>query len=127
VIRRGIKLLEEREGTGPLAQKGSNVVYNLRVYLNKGGEVQINETAGHPPEVIRHEATGDLLNFVCRIGRRDAFAAVEYALEGMREGGYRKIRSKPQLAYGEAGVPGKIPKNAIVTFEVWLRKVTNGA
>ena len=127
MIRRGLKLLDEREGTGPLAQKGSSVVYNLRVYLNKGDEVAINDVTGHPPEVVRHDPSGDLFNFRCRIGKRDAFAAVEYTLEGMREGGYRKIRSKPQLAYGEAGVPGKIPKNAIVIFEVWLRKVTNGA
>jgi hypothetical protein len=37
----GLKLLEEQEGTGAPAKKGDRVVYNSRIFLNKGGEVQI--------------------------------------------------------------------------------------
>src|SRR5581483_9809753 len=38
-LRSGLKLLEEREGTGEPAGKGDRVVYNLRTYLNRGEEV----------------------------------------------------------------------------------------
>jgi hypothetical protein len=124
MIRRGLKLLDEHEGTGRVAKKGSHVVYNVRVYLNKGDEVPINNVSQHAPQHVREDAKGGLVDFVCRLGKREAFAAVEYALEGMREGGYRKVRSKPQLAYRDTGIPGLIPKNAVVMFEIWLRKVT---
>jgi len=28
----------------------------------------------------------------------------------MKEGGYRKVKAKPHLAYREAGVPGVVPR-----------------
>ena len=36
----------------------------------------------------------------------------------MRVGGRRRIRVAPHLAYGEAGVPGVIPPNALLTVVV---------
>ena len=125
-IRPGIKLIEEREGSGMLAEKGCHATYNLRAYLSKGDEVLINRrdiAVSWPTEMFTSDDKGDLINFVCVIGKREAFAAVEYALIGMKEGGYRKVKAKPHLAYREAGVPGLVPKNAMLTFEIWLRKL----
>lgn len=53
----GLKLLEEREGEGQPAQKGDRLVYNIRVFLNKGDEVPLNEIqAKHlPAEMVRVE------------------------------------------------------------------------
>ena len=39
----GIKLLNDREGSGESAKKGDTVIYNLRIHLNKGDEVPLNE------------------------------------------------------------------------------------
>ena len=39
----GLKLLDEREGTGTPAQKGDLVVYNSRIFLNHGEEVSLND------------------------------------------------------------------------------------
>jgi FKBP-type peptidyl-prolyl cis-trans isomerase len=129
-IRPGIKLLEEREGTGQVAQKGCHATYNLRAYLNKGDEVRVNHRGVDvewPPEMLTRDERGELINFVCIIGKRQAVAAVEYSLVGMKEGGYRKVKAKPHLAYREAGVEGVVPKNAVLTFEIWLRKLRCGA
>lgn len=51
----GLKLLDEREGIGSAAQKGDRVVYTMRLYLNRGDEVPLNEKqAEHAPkETIR--------------------------------------------------------------------------
>ena len=128
--RPGIKLLEEREGTGRPAEKGCHATYNLRAYLNKGDEVPVNRRdpgAPWPKDMIASDAKGELINFVCVLGKRQAIAAVEYSLRGMKVGGYRKVRAKPHLAYRAAGVPGVGPKNAMLTFEIWLRKLRCGA
>ena len=39
----GIKLLDDREGSGAPAKKGDKVIYNVRIHLNKGDEVLLNE------------------------------------------------------------------------------------
>ncbi|MBI5102866.1 MAG: hypothetical protein HZB33_13665, partial [Nitrospirae bacterium] len=49
-IKKGIKLLEEREGEGPPAEKGDHVYYNLRAYLSKGEEIIVNERYRDIPE-----------------------------------------------------------------------------
>ena len=47
----GLKLLEEREGEGMPASKGDRVMFNIRLFLNEGAEVLLNETqAKHLPK-----------------------------------------------------------------------------
>jgi len=46
------------------------------------------------------------------------FAGLFYGVEGMRVGGTRRLRIAPHLAYREAGVPGVIPSNALLTVEI---------
>ena len=131
-LRSGIRLLAVTEGTGRVAQRGDEVVYHLRGFLSRGEEIPINELPGVPMDEVRRRNPAMLdehdgytfLNFDCRLGRREAIAGVEYALEGMKEGGYRKVKVSPHLAYRDQGRPGRVPANAVVTFDIWLRKFT---
>lgn len=121
----GLKLLEEREGEGRPAQKGDRVIFNMRLFLNKGDEVPLNETqAKHlPKEMMRVE---DGVTFVDRtivLGRRQAIAGVEHALMGMKVGGYRKVRISPHLAYRDKGIPDLIPPEAVLICEIRLRDI----
>jgi FKBP-type peptidyl-prolyl cis-trans isomerase (trigger factor) len=123
----GLKLFEEREGTGVPAEKSDRVLFNMRLFLNRGDEVLLNETqAKHlPKEMIR---VVDGMTFVDRtivLGRREAIAGVEHALIGMKIGGYRKVRISPHLAYRDKGIPNLIPPDAVLICEIWLRDIVS--
>jgi FKBP-type peptidyl-prolyl cis-trans isomerase len=121
----GLKLLDEREGDGPSAQKGDRVMFQMRLFQNKGDEIPLNETqAKHlPKEMIR---VVDGMTFVDRtivLGQREAIAGVEHTLMGMKAGGYRKVRISPHLAYRDKGIPDLVPPDAVLIVELWLREV----
>jgi hypothetical protein len=125
-LRSGIKLLDEREGSGEPAKTGDRIIYNLKIYLNKGEEVPINERqAEHLPEkMIRVGEDGHRwVDHSITLGQRQAMAGVEYSLVGMKQGGYRKVRVSPHLAYRATGIDGLIPPDAVLVIELWLREL----
>ena len=81
------------EGEGTPANKGDRIVFNMRLFLNKGDEVPLNETqAKHlPKEMVRVEEGVTFIDHSLVLGRRQAIAGVEHALMGMKAGGYRKV------------------------------------
>lgn len=42
---------------------------------------------------------------------------------GMKKAGHRRIIVPPHLAYGPKGVPGRVPANSTLIFEVELQRV----
>jgi len=124
-LRSGIKLLDERAGMGLPAKKGDSVIYNLKIFLNKGDEVPLNQRQAEylPAQMIR---TVDGYRFVDHktvLGSREAMAGVEYSLIGMKTAGYRKVRVSPHLAYRDEGLGELIPANAVLIVELWLREL----
>ena len=124
-IGRGITLLAEMGGQGPPAARGDRVIFNMKLWLNRGDEVPLNSIqAPHLPEFMIRVVDGEkLVDHTAGLGRREVFAGVERTLVGMTAGGYRKVRVSPHLAYGEKGLPGLIPENAVLTIEIWLREI----
>ena len=124
-LRNGIDLLDEREGAGRTAGKGDRVVYNLRIFLNKGDEVPLNERqAEYLPEALIRTADGHrFVDHETTLGRRQAVAGIEHSLTGMKPGGYRKVRISPHLAYRDQGLTDLIPPNAVLIVELWLRQL----
>jgi FKBP-type peptidyl-prolyl cis-trans isomerase len=120
---RGLRLLEEVEGQGRSAEKGDRVTYNLRIFLHRGDEVPLDELQADelPAEKIRREGDRRIVDRTITLGKRQVMAAVEKSLLGMKKGGYRKVRASPHLAYGDPGIPGLIPENALLVLEIWLR------
>jgi FKBP-type peptidyl-prolyl cis-trans isomerase 2 len=126
-LKRGIKLLAEHEGIGDPVKKGHRVVYNLKIFLNKGEEVPLNERqAEHlPAEMIRTIKGDRFVDHRITLGSREAMAGVEYSLIGMKKGGYRKVRVSPHLAFRDKGLPDLVPPNAVLVVELWLRDLIN--
>ena len=127
MLAKGVELIDDSAGSGPEATKGSRIRYAARLFLRRGDEVSrdaelIAADAGHlETQVI--EGTERVLHSI-ELGKRQSIAGIEKALLGMKEGGYREVRVAPHLAYGERGVPGSIPANAMLRIKLWLVRVS---
>ena len=124
-LKSGIKLLQECEGDGYPAQKGDSVIYNMKIFLNKGDEVPLNQRqAQHlPQEMLRTVDGYQYVDHKTVLGSRQTMAGIEYSLLGMKKGGYRKVRISPHLAYQSEGLPNLIPSDAVLVIELWLREI----
>ncbi|WP_299182885.1 FKBP-type peptidyl-prolyl cis-trans isomerase [uncultured Neptuniibacter sp.] len=103
---KGIKLLSEREGQGVAATPGDLIEYQLEVLLNQGEQVSQGKYRGV-------------------INRSEMITGVAKTLTGMKPGGYREVKISPNLAYGDKGVPGRIPENAVLHCKVSLLSIIN--
>jgi FKBP-type peptidyl-prolyl cis-trans isomerase len=101
-MRKGIRIEEVRRGEGAVAERGDKVSVRCAGFLSRGDSFQ----------------TSEIISF--KLGRREVIAGLEYGVEGMCVGGRRRIRVSPHLAYGEKGVEGVIPPNAVLIFDVEL-------
>lgn len=121
-----MELLDEVVGEGPVAEKGSLVIYNARFFLRHGDEVTRD---GEMISRVRDHVTTrfidgvELIDHSTELGKRRPIAGVEKSLYGMRKNGYREVLVAPHLAFGEAGVPGLVPANALLRIQLWVQDV----
>lgn len=104
----GIRIEADVIGDGALVTKGAVVTIRCRTYLNQGDLVSDVEQR-------------------LEVGRRQAVAGLERGIVGMRLGGRRRLWVSPHLAYREVGVPGRVPPNAVLRFEVEVLAVEGAA
>jgi FKBP-type peptidyl-prolyl cis-trans isomerase len=61
--------------------------------------------------------------FTFNLGQGQVIQGWEKGFSGMKIGGKRKLTIPASMGYGEAGVPGVIPPNSTLLFDVELLKV----
>ena len=118
-LRSGVMLLTESAGTGDQVRRQHNYRIRLRLWLNKGEPVRWQSPSG-PITHARLEDDGATLITVVRVDRRSLVPGLFYGIDGMRVGGTRRLEIAPHLGYGERGVPGVIPANALLTAEITI-------
>ena len=118
--RSGIKLLDERVGTGKDIQRHKWYRMILRIWLSDGEPVNwlkwIKPTGSL--DGITFSEDGSTITANHKFDRNDLFAGLFYGIEEMRIGGKRTLKISPHLAYREKGVDGIIPPNAVLKVEV---------
>jgi hypothetical protein len=125
-MRPGIELLSEEAGGGPPVDKHRFYQFKLRMWLSRGDPVRWSEPWGLTSNA-RIEDEGCTLVTDLRVDRVFLFSGLFYGIQGMHVGGTRKLRIAPHLAYREAGVPGVVPPNALLTVEATVLSESDAA
>ena len=111
-------MLGETPGDGVAIQRHKYYRFKLRISLSRGDAIQWKEPWGLLDRGARLEDAGTTLVTDLRVDRVCMFAGLFYGVQGMRLGGTRKLRIAPHLGFGETGVPGIVPPNALLTVDV---------
>ena len=96
-------------GTGPSPQAGQRVTVHYTGTLTNGTKFDSSRDRGE--------------GFTFRLGAGQVIQGWDQGVAGMKIGEVRKLTIPPQLAYGPRGIPGVIPPNSVLVFEVELLSV----
>lgn len=106
---KSLKIDDVQVGTGAEATAGKAVVVHYTGWLENGNKFDSSLDRGQP--------------FRFTLGQGQVIPGWDQGVAGMKTGGKRKLTIPPDLAYGERGVPGAIPPNSVLVFEVELLSV----
>lgn len=111
VIKKDSGLIIEIMEEGSLGQVrlGDIVTVDYRGYLTDGTVFDESYKRGQP--------------FSFSVGAGQVIAGWDEGLLGMKVGEKRRLTIPANLGYGQGGIPGVIPANATLIFDVELRKI----
>ena len=115
--RSGIEIITDTPGSGAPVERQQVYHLRLKMWLNQGEPIRWEHPWGMVDRA-RLEDNGETLFTDLRIDRENLFAGLFQGIEGMRIGGTRKLKISPHLAYGESGIPGKVPAQAVIIAEI---------
>ena len=102
---KGLKVFDEKAGTGKPATQGTNLKVHYTGWLVSGRKFGSSKDLGKPFEVI--------------LGAGKMIKGWELGLDGMREGGVRWLRVSPSMGYGASAFT-MIPPNSTLVFRIEL-------
>ena len=104
-----MKIETLKEGNGSETKNGDTISVHYTGILENGTKFDSSIDRGTP--------------FSFTLGTGQVIQGWDLGVLGMRVGERRKLTIPSELAYGSAGVPGAIPPNATLVFEVELLSI----
>lgn len=104
-----VTIVDTIVGTGPAAKNGDKISVHYTGKLADGSKFDSSIDRKTP--------------FDFTLGGGSVIKGWEQGLVGMRVGGHRTLTIPPELAYGAAGAPPKVPPNATLTFDLELLSI----
>ena len=101
-----LEITDTQLGTGAEATAGKNVSVHYTGRLTNGSKFDSSLDRGRP--------------FTFKLGAGMVIQGWDQGVAGMKVGGRRTLRIPPDLGYGAAGSPPKIPGGAGLVFDVEL-------
>jgi len=101
----GLTYVDFRVGNGAFPLVQESVEVNYRATLVDGWEFDSSAKQADGPLTVNMDT---------------AIKGLSEGLQSMREGGKRTLIVPPELAYGADGIPGKIPPNSTLIYEIEL-------
>ncbi len=109
IFRDNLVAYEVKLGEGREIKTGDTVSVNYIGALADGTKFDSSYDHGEP--------------FSFTVGEDQVIQGWEEGLIGMKVGGVRRLAIPPTLAYGAQGIPGAIPPNSMLIFEIELLEI----
>ena len=108
-VASGLSFVDFVEGSGVRPSQGQLVTVEYIGTLEGGGLIDRSSDSGRP--------------FEFRLGTGQVIRGFDEGIMTMKVGGKRRLIIPPSMGYGTRGLPGKIPPNATLIFDVELLSV----
>ena len=105
----GLKVLDVKLGNDPQVKSGNIVTVNYTGWLDNGCIFDSSYLRNTPASFP--------------IGSQAVIQGWDEGIPGMKIGGIRRLEIPPRLGYGPMGIPGVIPPNTTIIFEVSLLEI----
>jgi len=109
--RNGMEIVNTHQTTKPNSKKAT-----------PGSRCQMKYVGKLPSGKIFDQTKGNA-GFTFRLGVGEVIKGWDVGVNGMREGDKRTLHVPASMGYGKKGVPGSIPKNSPLVFDVELMRV----
>lgn len=104
----GLETWDVKVGDGPEVKRGATVTVHYTGWLTDD-KATVFDSSRKRGQTISFSLNGVIKGW-------------SEGLVGMKPGGVRNLKIPGNMAYGAAGIPGVIPPNAVLVFEVELVK-----
>jgi len=110
----GLKYFDKRQSDGSLVRDGAFIVVHYIAALSlealdKGPWLENTWTLNQP------------VGF--RLGDQQLIPGVQEGIQGMKVAMYRRLVIPPSLAFGQYGVPEKVPPNSPISIELYVVEI----
>lgn len=111
------------EGALPTELTGTDVVVGIGTEATPGSTVTVNYVGMLPDGTVFDASSRHGQPFSFTLGAGQVIRGWDVGVQGMREGGKRRLIVPPQDGYGSQGAGDVIPPNATLIFDIELLQV----